>query len=57
VSDKELTVQCGTLDLLEPLLGARGVDCNIPPMKLQPQLTENELKEDREFMLSGEMAG
>jgi hypothetical protein len=46
VSDKELTVQCGILDLLEPgnsvmadrgftiadLLGARGVDRNIPPM-------------------------
>ena len=61
MSDKELTVQCGILDLLEPgdsvmadcgftiadLLEARGVDLNIPPMKLQPQLTENELVETR----------
>ena len=27
------------------LLAARGVDLNIPPMKLKPQLTEDELVE------------
>lgn len=61
MSDKELTIQCGILDLLEEgdsvmadrgftiadLLAARGVDLNIPPMKLQPQLTEDELVETR----------
>lgn len=61
VSDKELTIQSGILDLLEPgdsvmadhgftiadLLAERGVDLNIPPMKLQPQLTEDELVETR----------
>jgi hypothetical protein len=61
VSDKELTIQSGILDLLEPgdsvmadrgftiadLLEERGVDLNIPPMKLQPQLTEDELVETR----------
>jgi hypothetical protein len=61
VSDKELTAQSGILDLLDPgdsvmadrgftiadLLEPRGVDLNIPPMKLQPQLTENELVETR----------
>ena len=61
ISDKELTVQCGILKLLErgdsvmadrgfniaDLLAARGVDLNIPPMKLQPQLTEEELVETR----------
>ena len=61
VSDKELTVQCGILDLLEQgdsvmadrgfviadLLASRGVDLNIPPMKLAPQLNENELVETR----------
>ena len=61
ISDKELTQQCGILDLLQPgdsvmadrgfniadLLSARGVDLNIPPRKLEPQLTENELVEIR----------
>ena len=61
VSDKELTIQSGILEMLEPgdsvmadrgftiadLLAERGVELNIPPMKLQPQLTENELVETR----------
>ena len=61
MSDKELTVQCGILDLLEQgdsvmadrgfviadLLASRGVDLNIPPMKLARQLNENELVETR----------
>ena len=55
-------MQCGILELLEQgdsvmadrgfniadLLAARGVDLNIPPMKLhEPQLTEEELVETR----------
>ena len=61
MSDRELTIQSGILDLLEPgdsvmadrgfmiadLLAARGVDLNIPPSKLQPQLTEVEMVETR----------
>lgn len=61
ISDRELTVRCGILDLFEPgdtvmadrgfqiadLLAERGVDLNIPPSKLQPQLTEDELVETR----------
>ena len=59
--DKKLTIQCGILNLLEQgdsvmadrgfmiadLLSARGVDLNVPPSKLQPQLTEGELIETR----------
>ena len=61
MSNKELTVQCGIIDLLEQgdsvmadcgfviadQLASRGVELNIPPMKLAPQLNENELVETR----------
>lgn len=61
VSGRELTIQCGILDLFEhgdsvmadrgfmiaDLLAARGVDLNIPPSKLQPQFAEDELVETR----------
>lgn len=61
ISDKELTKQCGILDLLQQgdsvmadrgfmiadLLSSKGVDLNIPPSKLLPQLTESELVETR----------
>ena len=57
ISDRELTIKSGLLDILEPgdsvmadkdftiadLLAARGVSLNIPPMKTQDQLTEQEL--------------
>ena len=57
---RELTIQCGILELLEEdsvmadrgftiadLLAAKVVNLNIPHSKLQPQLTENELVETR----------
>ena len=57
ISDRELTIKSGLLDIFEPgdsvmadkgftiadLLAARGVSLNIPPMKTQDQLTEQQL--------------
>ncbi len=57
ISDRELTIKFGLLDLLEPgdsimadkgftiadLLHDRGVDLNIPPMKIGPQLSHDDL--------------
>ena len=42
----ELKVSCCATGL-DDLLAARGVGLNIPPSKLQPQLTEDELVETR----------
>lgn len=57
ISDRELTIKSGLLDLLEPgdsvmadkgftiadLLYDRGIELNIPPMKTGPQLSEDDV--------------
>ena len=57
ISDRELTIKSGLLELLQPgdsvmadkgfqisdLLYDRGVDLNIPPLKIEPQLSEDDM--------------
>lgn len=64
MSDRELTIQSGLIDLLEngdsimadrgftiaDFLEAKGVDFNIPQPMLHPQFTEDELVETRRIV-------